>query len=259
VFPEQRIQRIKALLLEKQQIGIQTMVQILSIPLSTIRRDLSRLEKESFLLKYHGFVMINPALIQDKDYDQTKLDPAIGPKKIIGTLAADMVTDNDVVFIGAGNSCFELAINLKTKKGLTVITNGFHVANELCRIQGLKVIFLGGDVLVENHKSFTTGSIASIVTEGLFIQKCFITVNGISLEHGYSINNHFLTQMYTNLLESSNKLIVLADGDKFDKRAFKKMCAFDRIKWLITDRRPAESYCEHSRKIGINIIYPGSH
>jgi DeoR/GlpR family transcriptional regulator of sugar metabolism len=256
VFPLQRIQKIKAILLESQQVDIHTLIKSLSVSLSTLRRDLDHLVEEGYIVKYHGGVILNPILVKGKDYDQTDLDPVIGQKRIVGALAANLIFDKDVIFIGPGNSCYELAVNIKTKNELTVITNSFHVSNELCRAHNIKVIFLGGDVAVENNKSFTIGNIANIVTEGLFIRKCFITVNGVSLEYGYSVNNRFLAEMYNNLLDVSDSFTILADSSKFGLRAFKKLCEFDQIKQLVTDRQPDAEYCGYSQKHGIKLLFP---
>jgi DeoR/GlpR family transcriptional regulator of sugar metabolism len=242
------------MLLESGQIDIQTLIRGLPVSASTLRRDLARLEAEGFIVKHHGGVSVNPGL--DMGRIQGSLDPALGMKRVVGAFAADLVVDNDVIFIGGGTTCLSLALNLKNRTGLTVITNGFDVATELCMVHGTKVIFMGGDVTIEDNKAFTIGNIASIVTEDLFVQKCFITVNGVSLEHGYSINNHLLMQMYTTLLNLSNNVIVLADGNKFEHRAFKKLCDFSRIKRLVTDRSPDKSFCSYASQYGITIQYP---
>jgi DeoR family fructose operon transcriptional repressor len=242
------------MLLEYRQVDIKTLTRRLPVSISTLRRDLAKLEEDGFIIKYHGGIIITSDLEMGRV--QNNLDPAIDLKRVIGVLAADMVVDNDVIFIGAGNTCFSLAVNLKNKTGLTVITNSFNVASELCMVHGTEVIFMGGNVATEDDKIFTMGNITSIATEGLFVQKCFITVNGISLEHGYSINNHFFIQMYTTLLDLSDNVIVLADENKFGKRAFMKLCNFDRIKHLVTNRSPDKSFHEYGSRHGITIKYP---
>lgn len=254
MFPEQRIQKIKDMLLEYRQVDIKTLIKRLPVSISTLRRDLAKLEENGFIIKCHGGIIINSDL--ETGRVQNNLDPAIDLKRVIGVLAANMVVDNDVIFIGAGNTCLSLAVNLKNKTGLTVITNSFGVANELCMVHGIEVIFMGGNIAIEDDKIFTMGNITSIATEGLFVQKCFITVNGISLEHGYSINNHFFIQMYTTLLDLSDNVIVLADENKFGKRAFMKLCNFDRIKYLVTNCSPDESFHKYSSQRGITIKYP---
>jgi DeoR/GlpR family transcriptional regulator of sugar metabolism len=59
MFQEQRILRLKNYLQEHQQVDVVTLEEDLSISVSTLRRDLKKLETEGFLSRYHGGVITN--------------------------------------------------------------------------------------------------------------------------------------------------------------------------------------------------------
>jgi DeoR/GlpR family transcriptional regulator of sugar metabolism len=160
--------------------------------------------------------------------------------------AATLVNDDDIIFIGAGNSCWQMSKNLKAAR-LTVVTHSFNVAMELEKYQDYRVIFLGGDVELENKKSYTSGSFAVNMLTNIFIEKSFFPVNGVSIENGYSLNSNYLADLYIKLFYYTTKMIPLADYTKFDKRAFRPIFNFLDIKRLITNQNIPErykSYCK---------------
>lgn len=240
MYYEIRLEKIRHILNEYKQIDVKSLCKIMNVSISTIRRDLIKLEHEGFLIRNHGGVSL-----KINDYNKTTVnayDPQLTQKSMIGLSALSLVDDNDVIFIGAGNTCFEFAKQLKHKQNLTVVTNSLVVAYDLCRKKNINLISIGGDVAIEDNKPFTTGQLASISLENIFIQKSFITVNGITIDSGYTINNQHLTYLYTELLNFSEKMIVLADNSKFGVRALKKLCDFKQIPTLVTNKPISASY-----------------
>jgi DeoR/GlpR family transcriptional regulator of sugar metabolism len=254
MFSEERLKKIKAILLEQHHVEIKTLSALIPVSDATIRRDLDQLEKTGFLIKRYGGATINNEFIQKVTDSNEDFDAIMQNKALLGLLAADLVEDGDVIFIGAGNTCWQITKYIKEKKNLTVVTNSFSVVLELQNSVNIKLIFLGGDVEIESQKSFTSGRLASETLKSIYIQKSFITVNGISRKFGYSINNHFLTDMYSMLLQSSNEIIVVADQSKFEKRAFRTLCDFDAIHTLVTNQVVSDEFRQYCEGKGIKLV-----
>lgn len=242
MFAEERIKRIKQLLLEVRQIDIKKLCEILSASKSTVRRDLERLVDEGFIIKHHGGVVLNSEFIQGDDLLKNAPDDYILEKAAVGQLAASLIENNDTIFLGAGNTCWQIAKNLDKSRNLQILTVCFNIVQELNDRSNIKLVFCGGDVEVENYKSFTLGKLVVNCLKEFYINKSFFTVNGISIEHGYSCNNHLLIDMYLYLLKKSDQTIVVADDSKFDKRAFKQICKFEDIKQVVTNKPVQPEY-----------------
>lgn len=245
MFAEQRVNKIKEIILEHEHVDINTISSLLPASIATIRRDLARLEEDGFLIRKHGGAVLNKDSIEYLDLKDANSDLYMHEKALIGLVAAELIVNGDVIFLGAGNTCWQIAKNLKDKKDLTVVTNSFNVVLELGNQSNIKLVFLGGDVEIENNKTFTTGRLALDIIRSMYIQKSFLTVNGISLDYGYSINNHFLTDMYSVLLQNSNETIVAADYSKFGKRAFRHLCNFDAVHTLVTNKTVEKDYKDY--------------
>lgn len=253
MFTEERLKKIKEILLEHHHIEVNTLCSLLPVSIATIRRDLDKLERDGFLIKRHGGAVINKEYIENVAFKGGDPDLYLTEKSVLGLIAAELIENGDVIFLGAGNTCWQISKNIIEKKNLTVVTNSFNVVAELKAHSNIKLVFLGGDVEDEDQKSFTTGRLALDTLKGIYIQKSFITVNGISLEYGYSINNHLLTDMYSVLLEYSNETIVVADISKFDKRAFRHLCDFDAVHKVVTNRTVDDAYKEYCKNHNIKL------
>jgi DeoR family fructose operon transcriptional repressor len=250
MFSEQRIIKLKEYLQKHQDVDVPTLKSVLSVSVSTLRRYLTKLESEGYLARYHGGVILNKETTEPLHYLYD--DPYIDIKTQVGLIAASLVKDGDNIFIGAGNSCWQMSKNLKAAN-LTVVTHSFNVAMEVARRPDYRIIFLGGDMEVENNKSYTSGSFAVDMLNNIFIEKSFIPVNGVSIENGYSLNSNYLADLYIKLSNYTTRMIPLADHTKFDKRAFRPIFKFLDIKYLITSKNAPERYKSYCEDHGITL------
>src|SRR4029079_15943385 len=96
--------------------------------------------------------------------------------------SAEVSTGCDILAIGAGTTATQVARSVCLHKGITVLTNAVNVAMELSPRDDLKVIVPGGFL---SGDWFALVGPASIESVGeIFLDKVFIGVDGIHLEHG---------------------------------------------------------------------------
>lgn len=251
MFEEQRIDKIKKYLLEHRSADYKTLCEAVPASLSTVRRDVDKLAKEGFLEKKRGGMVLSDTQINQVFYENA--DDLIGLKNEVGYAAAGLVQSGDIIFIGAGNSCWQMS-KFITAENITVVTHSFNVVMELAPKPNIRLIFLGGDVEIESKKYFTSGSFAQETLKNIYIEKSFITVNGVSEDFGYTINNNYLAEIYTMLLKFSDKTYVLADETKFGKRAFRKICEFDAVGHIITTAGYPEEYKKAFDEMQVEVI-----
>ena len=58
MFADERTEKIKALLLDYKRIDINTLISMIPASPATVRRDLEKMEKEGFLRRTHGGVVL---------------------------------------------------------------------------------------------------------------------------------------------------------------------------------------------------------
>ena len=122
----------------------------------------------------------------------------------------------------------------KTKlKNLTVITHSLDVFNILNDIEGFSVILCGGDFL-KNENAFY-GYFTLNMLENLHIQKAFICPSAISLDGGIADFHKDLFGVQKQMIKSSDRIFILADSSKFEKKGLLKLDDMRNDYCYITD------------------------
>lgn len=252
MFPAERLRKVKEIMLEYKHIDISTLSSILSVSEVTIRKDLAKLEQQGFLKKMHGGAILNE---EDPSVKLAYIDdPFYEEKKSIAKIASQVIKDGEIILLGNGSTCLEIARNIKDKKNLTVITNNFNVIEELAGIDNIHLVCTGGNAKVINESIEFVGSFTLKVLEGIFINKSFISVQGIHLQHGYTVTRSEHLDFYNAVKSISNEVIVVADYSKFNKTALLPFCKIDDITKVITNENIPEKYKKYFFEKGIQLF-----
>jgi len=241
MFAAERLAKVREVLLEYKHVDISTLSSILSVSEATIRRDLEKLEDEGFLTKTHGGAVINEEADQEVVLSFID-DPYIDEKKQIAIIASHMVINGDVIFLGAGTTCQLIAKHIKDRKQLTVVTNNVNIILELYACTNINLLVLGGNVQSFGNSISTAGQFSKKMLEGIFVSKAFFTVNGISIEHGYTLSSVELAEIYNIILKNAGESIIVVDYSKFDKRAFVQLGNIDLVKKVVTNAQVSLAY-----------------
>lgn len=241
MFAAERLAKIREILLDYKHVDVTTLSSMLSFSEATIRRDLEKLEEEGFLTKTHGGAVLSDEAIQEVqlNYDG---DPCLEEKRQIGMISAQIINNNEAVFLGAGNTCLQIAKNIKDKKDLTVVTNNVNILLELSNCSNINVLLTGGSIQHLGTSLSLVGQFTKRTLESLFVNKAFFTVNGISLKYGYTVSSAEQAEVCNILIKNADEVIIAADYTKFDKRSFTQIGPIDMAKKLITNAQVSLEY-----------------
>jgi DeoR family transcriptional regulator, fructose operon transcriptional repressor len=253
MFAAERLAKIREIILEYKHVDVATLSSILSVSEATIRRDLEKLETDGFLKKTHGGAVVNEEIIPEVQLSYIE-DPFMEEKRQIGIIAAQMVNNNDVIFLGSGNTCFQIAKNLKERKELTIVTNNVNIVWELANQSNINLILVGGNTEISGSSISLVGQFTKKMLESLFVHKAFFTVNGINLSHGYTVNSAEQAEIYNILLRNADDVIVVADYTKFDKRALTQVGAIHMVHKIITNAQVGMDYKKYFFENNIQVF-----
>ena len=253
MFAAERIRKIKNLLLEYKHMDVNTLCSFLSCSVATVRRDLEQLEAEGFLTRAYGGAILNEGAPQRVTIVDEP-DPYAKNKAHLAEIAATMVEKGDVVYLGPGTTCLQIAKKLRDKEHLTVVTTNINIALELSGIPGLRLILPGGDLTASEGSLYTVGLYAENNLREMYINKSFFSVDGVSLQYGYTLNNHEQASLMKSVIERSDETIIAADLSKFSRRAFVKVLDILDVKKLITDVEISDEYKEFLFKHGVQLF-----
>jgi DeoR/GlpR family transcriptional regulator of sugar metabolism len=257
VFVAERHNKIRQLLLEYGKVDVNSLSSILAVSEVTIRKDLEKLEKTGLLIRTHGGAVLKEDVQKDEEVSESDI-PNIESKKMIGVFAAALIQDRDVVFLGPGSTCIQIAKNIRDKKDIIVITNNLGVMTNLANAPNCRVLSTGGELDISEYGMMMTGEILLNNLSNMYMNKAFFSVDGITLKRGYMTRNAFLAQMYKTLKEYSDEMVVIADHTKFGINSLSNIGDVHFADKVISDQNAPHEYIKYyfEHDIPIFTTYP---
>ena len=109
MLAEERFSLIMEQLDRKRTVTVQELCEALNTSESTIRRDLTELDRQGKLNKVHGGATLpDSRFLADEPTMEAKETLAVEQKRSIAQAAAQLINANDFVFIDAGSTTLEL-------------------------------------------------------------------------------------------------------------------------------------------------------
>lgn len=228
-----RHQMILDKLHQEKHLEVLDLCMSLGVSAVTIRKDLKLLEEKGLLFRTHGGASLKNPYANDRSVIE-KEKMSVTEKMGIANLAANLIEDNDSIIIASGTTVQALAKAINTEKRLNVVTSSLNVALELSKNKNITILQLGGFV---RHSSFSVfGDYAKQILESMSCSKLFIGADGIDLDFGVTTTNLEEARLNQKMMDSANKLIVLADSSKFGIKSFAKICSLTKVDQIITDK-----------------------
>lgn len=249
-----RHEEIIALLAASGELTVEALADRLDVSRETVRRDLARLDASGHLRRYHGGArtIVAPGAEMEREWPfaQRMAQNAAG-KKRIAAAARELFQPDDSLFIDTGSTTVAFAEALASRPSLVTITNAPRIAATLAANHGHKVFLLGGAYGADAGESL--GPLAleqiakfrarhAVLTVGAIDQTC---VMDFDLQEA---------EVAKAMIERADRVIVLADHSKFERRAVFEVASLTRIHTLVTDMAPSEPMARAIAAAGIELI-----
>ena len=242
MITEKRQELILTELSKKDFLTLQELIDRTGCSASTIRRDLSKLQKIGKLKRVHGGAMLNESSILEPNLAD-KRGTNLKEKQEIARLAALEIEDNECIFIDAGSTTLEMIPYIDAQ-------NLTHV-EELIK-HGIRTFILGGEIKSTTYA--TVGASALETLKSYRFDKVFLGMNGIDLKYGLTTPDEQEAIIKKHAIYLGSKAYVLADHDKYDKVYFAHVPVETQVS-IVTSKKVKESdifkqYTEHYTFIG---------
>lgn len=252
MFTEERQQQILEILQKKQSATVEELEQVLYVSASTVRRDLSYLEKIGLLRRTHG-----GALLVDKSGEEAssriREQQNIREKRQIAAVAAELIANNSSLFLDSSSTTAQLVPLLGAHQGLTVITNGLKHAMLLSEEPGIQTIVTGGTVAL--HSNSITGSETLFFLSSTAVDCCIFSCSAIDAAFGISETSVEQAKIKQQMLKNAKRKILLCDSSKFDQIALRRCCTLAEIDDLVTGPEPPAVYRELAQQLNYRLHF----
>jgi DeoR/GlpR family transcriptional regulator of sugar metabolism len=245
----ERRQSLLELLRTQPGLRVPDIARMLEISEGTVRNDLNALESEGYLTRVHGGAVLNDATQTVNAAFGVRHQEHAREKNWIGAGAAKLVEDGDSILLDASSSAYYLALNLKDRSHLRVVTNGIEVARLLAQNPTNTVILIGGVVRLDG--SSVTGLLSEQIIDELHIQKAFVSCSGFSVERGLTEVHLEEAQLKRKALESARQVFALIDSSKLGHEDLTIFARSIQITHLFTDTGLSEEWKTRLQWAGI--------
>ncbi|WP_075981887.1 DeoR/GlpR family DNA-binding transcription regulator [Bacillus massilinigeriensis] len=238
---------ILQLLKEKNIVKIAELVEATDTSESTIRRDLTQLEQEKYLKRIHG----GAARLQGKLEELSMTEKAVKnnqEKQKIGQYAANLVEEGDCIYLDAGSTIYEMIQYLP--KDIVVVTNGLTHVNALIE-RGIHTYLLGGYAKPITKALIGRGALSSL--ELYRFDKCFLGVNGIHPQMGYTTPDQEEAMIKNVAVSLAREVFVVSDSSKFSEISFAKIAELHEAT-IITNELDSDLEAQYSSKTTIKVV-----
>lgn len=224
-------------LLEKNNtVSVAQLAEMLDISKETVRRDLRELEQEGMIKRTHGGAVLEAHSNNVSEYPFAFREiQHYAEKDRICKKAGQFIEDGDTVFIDNSSTTINLIKNINPAYQVTVITNSIRLLMEsaILNNHNLTIISLGG---IFRAKNYSLAGVMSIEWAKNFRpNKAFLSCRSIRSDLGLSDGSIYEVDTKRALIETAQKVYVLADYSKFKENGSVFLADLAKVDTIITD------------------------
>jgi DeoR/GlpR family transcriptional regulator of sugar metabolism len=230
----QRQQRIAEEVRRRGSVRVSELTSLLGVSDMTIRRDLDVLAGSGLIDKVHGGATAPRSAGTFEPGFEAKSDRQFKEKDAIAAAARRLLEPGLSIALGAGTTTWRLAHHLLDVPMLTVVTNSIEIARVLHRAQrpDLTVVLTGG---VRTPSDALVGPVAVTALESVHVDVLFTGAHGMAEEAGFTTPNLLEAETNRALIESAERMVVIADHTKWGVRGLSTFARLDEAHVLISD------------------------
>lgn len=246
---EERLIRILNHLELHKTMNIKQMCEIFNISRDTARRDIVKLSQNKAVVRTYGGVSL-ASFHKKFDNYQERSQADIETKKLIGKKAANMIADDEMIYLDVSTTVNFIAQSLQSKP-VTIVTNSIDTAYVSAQTKDTTVHLLGGTLNKSSrHLSgySTIDKLKDYHFNKVFIGAAGVTENG--LYYLFEEDIHFKRE----LIKHTDQVILLADQSKYNQRQKYKALTLESIDTFITNEAPSKDLYKAMKECGVEVL-----
>jgi DeoR/GlpR family transcriptional regulator of sugar metabolism len=217
----------------------------------TVRNDLTELARQGLVARIRGGVRALQQGQSEVGFD-LRLRLEVERKRAIARAAAQLVGEGEAVALDASTTAYYLALELRSKRELVVVTNGLRVATALADAPGITVLVTGG--MLRLSAMSLVGDLGADVLRATRINKGFLGARGLSIERGLMDLNPDEVRIKQEMADACEQLYGILDGTKWHRSALLSFVPTDHLTGVVTDSSAPSDEVEAWRAAGVTVV-----
>jgi DeoR family fructose operon transcriptional repressor len=199
---------------------------------SSVRRDLTRLERHGVLKRVYGGaeLITNFSSVVSFGY---RSHENVAEKKIVAKKSATLIKDGDVIFIDQSSIALYLCHEILENTTLTVVTNNVEILSLLSQSK-MEVLSCGGRLSRSNRNCLLGGDAAEIFRH-IRADILFFSTRALAPEGVLYDADREEIRLRQVMLENAVQKVYLCAAEKFGQYAGFRQCHLDDVDFVITE------------------------
>ena len=247
---QERMERVLQMLETRDSLHVAELAKTFSVSEVTIRSDLASLANQGLVARVRGGVR---PLKQGQEVGfDLRLRLEVDRKRAIARAAAALVGEGEAVALDASTTAYYMALELRSKRELVVVTNGLLVATALADAPGVTVLVTGG--LLRLSAMSLVGDLGTDVLRTTRINKGFLGARGVSLERGLMDLNPDEVRIKQEMADACEEVYGIFDATKWHRSALLAFVPTEQLAGIITDSDAPAQEVEAWRGAGVQVV-----
>ncbi len=252
---QKRIDAVNAYIQKMDEVKLSELEKMLpDVSAMTLRRDLEQLERMGEIIRIRGgarsIKSLSKRMIKEEIYSRRMEENPEG-KKLIGRKAAELITENENIYIDSGTTAMCLAESVPDIT-LSVLTGAPNVAIELTRRKKIEVTMIGGQLSRENFS--VSGMVSVDFVKNTNINTAFISTSGYASDSGFTAGSLNECEVKKAVISKAKKVVLMMDTTKIEKTHMFTFAGLDDIDIIVTDSPLPAHIAKEVKAKGIKII-----
>jgi DeoR family transcriptional regulator of aga operon len=250
LYPEVRRQEIVHELGRSGQVTVAGLSQLFDVSEVTIRADLQSLADQNLLVRTHGGAVASSRLPDISLNLRKQLQ--VQAKDRIGHAGARMVEDGEAIFLDTSSTALALAMNLKSARDVTIITNSLAISQLMLDVSGVTVYMPGG--VLQRETASLIGRMGLEELRRFNIRKGFFGAHGLSHPEGLTDVSAAEAEVKQAMVKMCRQVIAVIDSTKWGRAGLASFAALEDLNVVITDHVPTSPLVNVLGNMGVEII-----
>ncbi len=240
---------IVALAKTEGRVNVEDLAERFGVTPQTIRKDLNDLCDRGVLARYHGGAVPASGVANFGYEARRQLAPEA--KRAIGVAAANMIPDGASVLINIGTTTEQVAMALRGRQGLMVITNNINVANILQGQDAIEVIVAGG--VLRHADGGIVGEAAVDFIRQFRVDYAVIGTSAIDPDGTLLDYDYREVKVAKAIIDCARHSILVSDSMKYERSAPVRIGHISALDTFVTETEPPEAIRQVCHENGVHI------
>ena len=245
------MQHVLRLLESRDSVQVSELADAFAVSEVTVRNDLASLARQGLVARVRGGVRALQRGQSEIGFD-LRLRLEVERKRTIARAAAAMVGEGEAVALDASTTAYYLALELRSKRELVVVTNGLPAATALADAPGITVLVTGG--ILRLSAMSLVGDFGTDLLRTTRINKGFLGARGLTLERGLMDLNPDEVRIKQEMANACEQLFGILDGTKWHRSALLSFAPVEKLAGIVTDSSAPTAEVESWRAAGVDVV-----